>query len=84
MPSSVIVLSSEPFTFLASTTELINTVSSSPKQSSAYIDGVVVGSLDVVILLKSICISIDGDGAAIGDDERLGDDVLLLVLNFDR
>lgn len=40
-------------------------------------------SIDGVMLGNSICISIDGDGAAMGDDDRLDDDILLVVLNFD-
>lgn len=59
-------------------------MSASPAQHSTDVRTVVgVGSVDGVILGRSICTSIDGDGAAIGDDDRLDDDILLLVLNFD-
>ncbi len=83
---------SSPIIFLAlSSWEMIFTSSQHSSEIFKGWDDVVVivvdGSPDndcVTMLGKSICISIDGDGAAaIGDDDRLDDDILLLLLNFD-
>lgn len=74
-----------PILFLALSSELIfSTLSSSSQHSSDICSGcVIVDSVDGAMLGRSICTSIDGDGAAIGDDDRLDDDILLLVLNLD-
>lgn len=80
---STIVYTSSPILFLALSSELISSTSTPSQCSAAEVGTGCVGSVDGGVMLgKSICISIDGDGAAIGDDDRL-DDILLLVLNFD-